>query len=65
MIAKIATVLSLILSFSAAQPTGYGAPMTYGHPMTYAAPSYSAPSYAAPSYDVSDVVNSLFNHFVI
>ena len=54
MIAKITTVVSLILSFSAAQPSGYGAPMTYGHQMTYEAPSYDA-----PSYDVSDVVNSL------
>ena len=60
MIAKITTVVSLILSFSAAQPSGYGAPMTYGHQMTYEAPSYDA-----PSYDISDVVNSLLSPFVI
>ena len=60
MIAKITTVVSLILSFSAAQPSGYGAPMTYGHQMTYEAPSYDA-----PSYDISDVVNSLLTPFVI
>ena len=65
MIAKITTVVSLILSFSAAQPSGYGAPMTYGHHMTYEAPSYDAPSYDAPSYDISDVVNSLLSPFVI
>ena len=58
MIAKLSIAL-LVLGVSAAQPTGYGAPMTYGHQMTYEAPSYDAPSYDAPSYDVSDVVNSL------
>ena len=52
MIAKLSIAL-LVLGVVAAQPTGYGAPMTYGQPMTYAAPSYDA-----PSYDVSDVVNS-------
>ena len=53
MIAKLSIAL-LVLGVVAAQPTGYGAPMTYGQPMTYAAPSYDA-----PSYDISDVVNSL------
>jgi len=47
MIAKLSIAL-LVLGVVAAQPSGYGAPMTY-----------AAPSYDAPSYDVSDVVNSL------
>ena len=64
MIAKLSIAL-LVLGVVAAQPTGYGAPMTYGQPMTYAAPSYAAPSYDAPSYDISDVVNSLLSPFVI
>ena len=64
MIAKLSIAL-LVLGVVAAQPTGYGAPMTYGQPMTYAAPSYAAPSYDAPSYDISDVVNSLLTPFVI
>ena len=54
MIAKLSIAL-LVLGVVAAQPTGYGAPMTYGQPMTY----------AAPSYDVSDVVNTLLTPFVI
>ena len=64
MIAKLSIAL-LVLGVVAAQPSGYGAPMTYGQPMTYAAPSYAAPSYDAPSYDISDVVNSLLSPFVI
>ena len=59
MIAKLSIAL-LVLGVVAAQPTGYGAPMTYGQPMTY-----DAPSYDAPSYDISDVVNSLLSPFVI
>jgi len=59
MIAKLSIAL-LVLGVVAAQPTGYGAPMTYGQPMTYEAPSYDA-----PSYDISDVVNSLLSPFVI
>ena len=59
MIAKLSIAL-LVLGVVAAQPSGYGAPMTYGHQMTYEAPSYDA-----PSYDISDVVNSLLTPFVI
>jgi hypothetical protein len=57
MLAAVTITLSLVLSLSAANPTGYdnvySQPMTYGHPMTYAQPM----AYAAPSYDVHDVVS--------
>ena len=54
MMVKIALTLSLLVSFSAAKPSGYYSPMPSYQPMTYAQPTY-----AAPSYDVHDVVSVL------